>query len=562
MTDNKKIHQLLFLFLCLFAFCLTAHAGSASLSLNGNNSVYIGKNVEITVALNNINASNGVAGVQLGLNYDSNVLEYVSSTGLAPFGVSYSDKTKTIAGISINSETNIKGTSGNLIKLVFKTKREGNATIRITNVEITEGNNSVASVGTTSKTISVLPPPSTNANLSSLSVSGAQISFSKDVINYDTKVGTSVTSISINASAEDGGAKVVGIGTKNLNYGNNTFKIVVTAPSGDTKTYTINVNREDTRSSNTNLSSLKIEGVNLNPNFDSKTTNYIASVPFEVENLKVTATAEDSKSKVEIAGQNKLESEKIRNVTVKVTAENGATKTYIIKVTRGKDPNKPLSNNNNLATITASTGTLSPAFNKDVVDYSIYVPVEEDKIDLNAIAEDSVFAQVKMNGPEKLNIGTNKYTFTVTAEDGSTKTYTVTVTREASKVASESTLLKEIKVENGTLTQSFNKEVFVYKYKKGNDVISIEGIAEDGNNKIMYFDQDGVIVIVVEDGVGNSSAYTFIPEEKASVIIPIICTSIAITSAVGGPFLGYKYALIKKNKVKTISKKVEDTKKK
>jgi hypothetical protein len=61
-------------------------------------------------------------------------------------------------------------------------------------------------------------------------------------------VSTTVSSIIINATANDAAATVSGAGTKALDYGDNTFEVVVTAEDGiTTKTYTIVVTREDSR---------------------------------------------------------------------------------------------------------------------------------------------------------------------------------------------------------------------------------------------------------------------------------------------------------------------------
>ncbi|MDE6285212.1 MAG: cadherin-like beta sandwich domain-containing protein, partial [Bacilli bacterium] len=539
MTNFKKYFHFFFLFLVLLlGFQTSVLAGSASLSLNGNNSVYIGNNVEVTVALNNINATDGIMGFQANLEYDASALEFVSASNLAPFSISYSDSVKTLAGLSFNPSTNIKGASANLVKLVFKTKKEGSTTIRIKNVEVTEGNNAIASTGGTSKTINITPPPSSNANLSSLSVSNGSISFNKDTINYSIKVASNVTSVSVSATAEDGGAKVSGTGNKNLNYGNNAIKVVVTAPSGNTKTYTININREDIRSSNNNLSNLTIEGTSLSPGFNTNTTSYEASVPFSIENLKINAPCQDSKSKVSISGQNGLIAEETREVIIKVTAENGDVKTYKVNVTRGKDPNKPLSNNNNLSSLTTNIGILSPAFSQDVTSYSIVVPYEITQIELNATVEDTKYGTLKKEGPENLEIGNNKYTFSVTAEDLSVKEYVVVVNRASNNIASETTALKNVEIGNGKLSEEFQKDKFVYWYKKGKEDFQIKGIAEDENNKVSYYEIDGVIIIIVEDGAGNSSAYTFIPETPKNYLLPIIGTSIAVGGIITSACLG------------------------
>ena len=45
---------------------------------------------------------------------------------------------------------------------------------------------------------------------------------------------------------------------------------------------------------------------NINEQFDENTLDYTASVPYEVENLEINATAADENAKVEIKGNNNL----------------------------------------------------------------------------------------------------------------------------------------------------------------------------------------------------------------------------------------------------------------
>ena len=85
---------------------------------------------------------------------------------------------------------------------------------------------------------------STNNNLESLEIEGHSLdpSFSSDVTNYKVELESDVTKIKINASPSDSKAKVSGTGEFDVHSGNNSFNIVVTAESGATKTYTIDVN--------------------------------------------------------------------------------------------------------------------------------------------------------------------------------------------------------------------------------------------------------------------------------------------------------------------------------
>lgn len=85
-------------------------------------------------------------------------------------------------------------------------------------------------------------------------------------------------------------------------------------------------------SKNNNLSSLEIEGYKLEPEFNKDKLEYTITLPKETYKIKLNAKTEDSKASVSgigeitlVDGENKLE--------VKVTAENGNVKTYVIKAT-------------------------------------------------------------------------------------------------------------------------------------------------------------------------------------------------------------------------------------
>ena len=96
---------------------------------------------------------------------------------------------------------------------------------------------------------------------------------------------------------DDNKASVTGTGRFNLNYGTNTYRVNVTAENGSTRTYTININREDTRSSNNNLKSLTLSKGNLN--FNKSTTTYNVDVDKDTTSVKIEASLEDVKASFE-----------------------------------------------------------------------------------------------------------------------------------------------------------------------------------------------------------------------------------------------------------------------
>ena len=92
------------------------------------------------------------------------------------------------------------------------------------------------------------------------------------------------------------------------------------------------------------------------------------------------------------------------------------------------------SGNNALASLTVSAGELAPAFDPTITDYTLSLPLRTNKITFTATPSDSK-ATVQGDGEVALRGGENKVAVVVTAEDGSAKTYNITV-----KVAREPTV--------------------------------------------------------------------------------------------------------------------------
>ncbi len=183
-------------------------------------------------------------------------------------------------------------------------------------------------------------------------------------------------------------------------------------------------------STDNNLASLTVSNATISPAFSAGTTNYSASVPFEVSKLNVSATAADGKAKVSVNSPN-LTPNGTTNVTITVTAENGAKKTYTISVKRAQDPNYKPSDNNNLSGITVEGFLLSPVFSADITQYVVWLPYETTSTKIGGSAADSK-ASVAIEGGENLAAGQdNPVKVICTAENGDKKTYTVIVKRAA-----------------------------------------------------------------------------------------------------------------------------------
>lgn len=179
-----------------------------------------------------------------------------------------------------------------------------------------------------------------------------------------------------------------------------------------------------------NLASLTVSNATISPAFSAGTTNYTASVPFEISKLNVSATAADGKAKVSINSPT-LTSNGTTKVTVTVTAENGAKKTYTISVKRAQDPNYKASGNNNLSAITVEGFLLSPGFNADTTQYVIWLPYETTSVKISGSAADSKASVVVVGGDTLVAGQDNPIKVICTAENGGKKEYTIIAKRAA-----------------------------------------------------------------------------------------------------------------------------------
>ena len=195
-------------------------------------------------------------------------------------------------------------------------------------------------------------------------------------------------------------------------------------------------------STDNNLATLTVSNATISPAFSSGTTNYTASVPFEVSKLNVSATAADSKAKVSVNSPN-LTPNGTTKVTITVTAENGAKKTYTISVKRAQDPNYKPSDNNKLSGIAVEGFLLSPRFNAETTQYVVWLPYETTSIIISGSAADGK-ASVEVVGGDTIAAGQdNPVKVICTAENGEKKEYTVIVKRAAAHDGSVEELPEE-----------------------------------------------------------------------------------------------------------------------
>ena len=210
-------------------------------------------------------------------------------------------------------------------------------------------------------TIDRPPPPSTDATLSSLSVSGATISpaFASNVTTYSATVRSHASLVTLELATSDDGASIdVSPADANgeadgwqipVEVGANTVTITITAEDGTTTgIYTLTVNRNSLEMESAPLGSLTVEGATIFPAFGSGVLAYTAVVGNDQEQVTIAAAAESSTSTVTVdpedaddgTDDHQVALAEGRNViTVTVTAMNmTTTREYQLTVFRAPAP--------------------------------------------------------------------------------------------------------------------------------------------------------------------------------------------------------------------------------
>ena len=137
----------------------------------------------------------------------------------------------------------------------------------------------------------------------------------------------------------------------------------------------------------------------------------------------------------------------------------------------------PLSGNATLSSLSLNEAAISPAFASGTTSYTASVGNTVSKVTVNAKAADST-AKVTVSGGSSLKVGSNKITVTVTAKNGTSKSYVITVTRAAAPV---STLSNNAKLKSLTLTGfslPFSPTITEYALTVPNDTTALEVTAE------------------------------------------------------------------------------------
>ena len=144
-------------------------------------------------------------------------------------------------------------------------------------------------------------------------------------------------------------AKKIGNANISISMGNKDNNINTDAQeisfSKVSKNITIKEKEIKTYSTNNNLKDLSIVGYALSEKFNKNKLEYSINLPEGTKEITIKASKEDTSAKISGVGKIKL-SDGLNKIVVKVTAENGNTKNYIIKANvKEQDPIEVTINN-------------------------------------------------------------------------------------------------------------------------------------------------------------------------------------------------------------------------
>ena len=447
-----------------------------------------------------------------------------SQDGIATFSL-VNDPGAVVAFIPPDAPTAVTAVAGNGQATVSWTSPANNGGAAITSYTVTasNGNTCVANTGTPVATSCVITGL-TNAvpyNFSVTATNGALLTSSASLSSADvTPAGTPDAPTSVTAAAGNGQASVQWLaptsngGSAITNYiveyssnnglswttaahpvSTNTSLAVTGLANGATYIFRITaVNAVGSstpsvssssvmpKSTDSTLSQLVSSSGTLSPTFAGGTLAYSISVGNSVTSITLTPTLNESHGSIQVNGTSVTSGQASSAlslsvgsnvVLVEVTAQDGfSTTSYTVTVTRAGSAVATLSG------LTTSGGSISPGFTSNISSYTVSVSNGTTSISITPTVT-SPNATVTVNGvsatsgssfgPISLSVGQNVITVVVTAQDGSTFSYTVTVTRGLSADSSLASLTSSA----GTLSPTFTSGTSQYSLSVANNVTSL-----------------------------------------------------------------------------------------
>ena len=183
------------------------------------------------------------------------------------------------------------------------------------------------------------------------------------------------------------------------------------------------------------------------------------------------------------------------------------------------------SKNNNLSALEVEGFTLTPAFNKNTLEYSIVAPEDTKEINIKATPQDKT-AQVSGVGVQAVAQGANKFSVVVKAQNGAEKTYTINVEvkdENPINVTINGKNYTVVKIKENLPTANLYTETTIKindfdipAYKNDNTNLYLVGLKDSGGNisLFIYNEKENKYQKYHEIGVNKITIYPLSSDEE------------------------------------------------
>lgn len=226
-----------------------------------------------------------------------------------------------------------------------------------------------------------------------------------------------------------------------------------------------------------------------------------------------------------------ISSEKINGYIWSRISYNGKT-AYVISSAltttkpEEKEDEEEKSTNKALKELVVENYQLTPEFNSQTTKYSLTLKDSDEKLNIKATPEDEK-ATVDITGNGDFKVGNNIVKITVTAEDGTARIYTITVSKTNEDGVLDMLKLSKLQISNATLEPSFDPEITNYVITVDDpSTIKAENIvatAEDDNVEVTVAENEQsengekIITIMLENKDGSKTGVYQITVKKPAV---------------------------------------------
>ena len=303
---------------CLVSVFGIINVNAASLEITGVSTLKTDENGKYEIKLKDV-GSDEFTQVEFEVAYDSNLIKFEGNesndysttpnySGNKAFIVSANNYKDGVIGAF-----NITNLSGETATTSFVIK----------NIKFKKGDVEVGTAADYSKTLTLRQgvtttttrPKNTSASVTSLSFKNATMkpAFNQSIHEYKLYTKDTIRQVTLFYTTLETGVTLKSECTVGCTVSSQSDTIIQTIQGKNevifkftsedeknTEEYKFIIYRGETTDGSNKLAGLNIKDYNINEQFDENTLDYTASVPYEVENLEINATAADENAKVEI----------------------------------------------------------------------------------------------------------------------------------------------------------------------------------------------------------------------------------------------------------------------